>query len=147
MSVDSIKAPTSVIQSTQTIGQAGTTISQADLGIRFIGLMQGICSLLIIIGIIAGIIYIIKSRKILWKKILIGAVIILLPIIINWILSLVKFNMLLGKEDIKNNTNLISNSSSIVNNNVNNNKVDSNLWLSKYKNLPLQKAECNLKLF
>ncbi len=141
MSLDSIKPPTSTIQSTQAIGQAGTVVSQADMGIRIIGLMQGICSLLIIIGLIVGIIYIIKSKKTLWKKILIGAVIILFPIIINWILNFVKFNMLLGKENIKNNTN--SNSSSIINSNINNN----NFWLSNYKNLPLQKSECTLKLF
>lgn len=89
MSIDSIKAPISTIQGSQ-------SVVQVDMGIRVIGLMQGICSLLIILALIVGIIYIIKSKKTIWKKILIGAVIILVPFIINWILSMIKFNMLLN---------------------------------------------------
>lgn len=58
--------------------------------------MQGLCSLLIIVGLIVGIIYMIKSKKTKGKRILIGAIIIVVPFILNWILNIVKFNMLLN---------------------------------------------------
>lgn len=103
MSIDDIKppssyiqSPTTTIQNTQTVEDASTMISQANMGIRVISLMQGVCSLLIIIGLIVGVIYMIKSKKNAWKKILIGVVIILVPFIINLILSMIKFNMLLN---------------------------------------------------
>lgn len=142
MSVDSVKASTSIIQSTQSLTDTSTIVSNSMMGIRIIGLMQVICSILIIIGLIVSIVYIIKSKKTLWKKILIGSIIILLPIIINLGLNLLKFNMLFEKEITKNNTNTNLNSSNITDN-----KINSDLWLSNYKNLPTQKSKCTLKLF
>ena len=57
--------------------------------------MQGFCSLLIIVGLIVGIIYIIKSKKNIGKRMLIGSIIIVVPFILNFILSIVKFIMAL----------------------------------------------------
>ena len=61
-----------------------------------IGLLQGFSSLLIIIGLIVGIIYMIKSKKTKGKRILIGSIIIVVPFILSWILNIVKMNMLLN---------------------------------------------------
>lgn len=96
MPVDSIKAPTSVMQSTQSMADTSAMVSESMMGVRIIGLMQGLCSLLIIVGLIVGIIYMIKSKKTKGKRILIGAIIIVVPFILNWILNIVKFNMLLN---------------------------------------------------
>ena len=96
MSIDAMKLQATTIQSRQLAGDSSTIVSQADIVIRVIGLMKGICSLLIIVGLIVGIIYMIKSKKATWKKFLIGGAIILVPFIINLILSMVKFNMALN---------------------------------------------------
>lgn len=96
MPVDSIKAPTSVMQSTPSMTDTSAIVSESMMGVRIIGLMQGLCTLLIIVGLIVGIIYMIKSKKTKGKRILIGAIIIVVPFILNWILNIVKFNMLLN---------------------------------------------------
>ena len=96
MPVDSIKAPTSVMQSTPSMTDTRAIVSESMMGVRIIGLMQGLCTLLIIVGLIVGIIYMIKSKKTKGKRILIGAIIIVVPFILNWILNIVKFNMLLN---------------------------------------------------
>ena len=93
MSIDSIKAPAGVMQSTQSLTELTPIVSQGAMGIKIIGLIG---TLLIIIGIIAGIIYMIKSKKTKGKRIFIGAIIIIVPLIINWILNIVKVNMLLN---------------------------------------------------
>jgi len=93
---EDIGVSTQTIQSTQSVGEASTMINQVDMGIRVIGLIQVICSLLIIVGLIVGVIYMIKSKKTAWKKILIGAVIIVVPVVLFWILNIVKANMLLN---------------------------------------------------
>ena len=96
MPVNSIEAPTSVMQSTQSITDTSAIVSESMMGVKIIGLMQGFCSLLIIVGLIVGIIYMIKSKKTKGKRILIGAIIIVVPFILNWILSIIKVNMLLN---------------------------------------------------
>ena len=93
MPINPIEAPTSVMQSTQSITDANAIASQSTI---IIGLMQGLCSLLMIVGLIVGIIYMIKSKKTKGKRILIGVMIIVVPFILNWILSIVKVNMLLS---------------------------------------------------
>ena len=72
MSVDSIKEPTAVMQSTQSIANTNSIVSENMMGVRIIGLMQSLCYLLIIAGLIVGIIYMIKSKKTKWKRIFIG---------------------------------------------------------------------------
>ena len=94
MSINSIKPPSSVMQSTQTMNDTSAIVSKSMMNARIIGLMQGFCSLLMIVGLIVGIIYMIKSKKTKWKKFLIGAIIIVVPFILNLILNMVKFNML-----------------------------------------------------
>jgi len=96
MSIDSIKAPASVMQGSQSIAETSPIVSESMMGVKLIGLMQGFCSLLIIVGLIVGIIYMVKRKKTKGKRILIGAIIIVIPFILNWILNLVKFNMLLN---------------------------------------------------
>lgn len=96
MNVNSFQTNTKIMQSTQVAKDINEGISKNVQNVRIIGLMQGICSLLIIVGIIVGIVYMIKSKKTTWKKILIGAIIILVPIILNYILNIVKLKMLLN---------------------------------------------------
>lgn len=96
MPLDSIKASTAVIQSTQSAANTSSIVNESMMGVRIIGLVQAFCSLLIIVGLIVGIIYMIKSKKTKGKRILIGAVIIVVPFILNWILGIVKINMLLN---------------------------------------------------
>ena len=96
MSVDSIKEPTSVMQSTQSIANTNSIVSENMMGVRIIGLMQSLCYLLIIAGLIVGIIYMIKSKKTKWKRIFIGVIIIVVPFILYWILNIVQFNMSLN---------------------------------------------------
>lgn len=91
MSANLIKTTASVMQSTQSIADASKIASQSMMSIRIIGLMQSICSLLIIVGLIVGIIYMIKSKKNKGKKFLIGVIIIVVPFILNLILGIVKF--------------------------------------------------------
>ena len=93
MPVDSVKIPTSVLQGSQTMTDTSEIISKSMMGAR---LIQGFCSLLIIVGLIVGIIYMIKSKKTKGKRILIGTIIIVVPFILNWILNIVKLNMLLN---------------------------------------------------
>lgn len=95
-SINDIKTQTDVIQSTESANDVSAVVSQSDMGIRIIGLMQGICSLLIIVGLIVGIIYMIKSKKTKGRKILIGAIIIIVPFILIGILNIIKFNILLN---------------------------------------------------
>ena len=68
MTVDSIKEPTSVMQGTQSMADTSAIVSESMMSVRIIGLMQGFCSLLIIVGLIVGIIYM-KEKSI--KQILI----------------------------------------------------------------------------
>lgn len=96
MSLDSIKVLTPEMQSTQTINDTSAIVSKSDMGVRVIGLLKGVCSLLIIIGLIVGILYMIKSKKTKGKKILIGVIIILVPFILYFILNIIQFNMLLN---------------------------------------------------
>lgn len=96
MPVDSINVPTGVMQSTQSIAEKSAVASESIMGVRIIGLMQGFCSLLIIVGLIVGIIYMIKSKKTKGKRILIGTIIIVVPFILNWILAIVKIKVLLN---------------------------------------------------
>ena len=88
--------PSQVMQSTQAINNMNTTVNRSLLGIRIIGLLQGVCSILCIIGLIVGIIYIVKSKKTFKKKLIIGLVIIIVPFILTGILYLIKFNMLVN---------------------------------------------------
>ena len=96
MSVDSITEPTAVMQSTQSIANTNSIVSENMMGVRIIGLMQSLCYLLIIAGLIVGIIYMIKSKKTKWKRIFIGVIIIVVPFILYWILNIVQFNMSLN---------------------------------------------------
>lgn len=93
MSVDSIKVPVSASPS---MIDSSAMVSQSAMWIRLIGTMQSFCSLFIIVGLIVGIIYMIKSQKTKGKKILIGAIIIGVPVILHFILNIVKFTMLLN---------------------------------------------------
>lgn len=91
-----MKKVTPIMPSTESIANASTMANESVMKLRVIGLMQSFCFLLIIIGLIVGTIYIMKSKKTKVKRILIGSIIILIPFIINWILNLVKLNMLLN---------------------------------------------------
>lgn len=91
-----MKAPASVMQNTQSITDTSSLVSKNMMGVRIIGLMQGLCYLLIVIGLIVGIIYMIKSKKTIWKRILIGTIIIVIPFILTWVLNIVKLNILLN---------------------------------------------------
>ena len=93
MSINSI---TPEMINPQSITNTSTIVNESRMGVTIIGLMQGFCSLLIIVGLIVGIIYMIKSKKTKGKRILIGAIIIVVPFILNWILSIIKVNMLLN---------------------------------------------------
>lgn len=93
MPVDSIKSQASVMQSTQSIADTSAIVSKSIMGVKIIELF---CSLLIIVGLIVGIMYMIKSKKTKGKRIFIGAIFIVVPFILNWILNIVKFNMLLN---------------------------------------------------
>ena len=88
MSVDSIKPPSSVMQN--------SIVEKSVMEFRVIGVLQGICLLFIIIGLIVGILYMIKSKKTRGKKVLIGIVIIVVPFIIYFILNIIQFNMALN---------------------------------------------------
>ena len=85
--VDQIKTP-----SAESFDNTSAFASESMRGAQIIGIMQGFCSLLIIIGLIVGIIYMIKSKKTKGKRILIGGIIIIIPIILNLILNIVRFN-------------------------------------------------------
>lgn len=93
MQVNSIKPS---IEITPTIDDTSAVVSESMIGFKIVSLMQGFCGLLIIVGLIVGIIYMIKSKKTKGKRILIGAIIIVVPFILNWILNIVKVNMLLN---------------------------------------------------
>lgn len=93
--------PSKVMQSTQAMNNMNTTVNQNLLSI--IGLLQGVCSILCIIGLIVGIIYMVigiiymvKSKKSFKNKIIIGLVIIIVPFILTGIVHLIKFNMLVN---------------------------------------------------
>ena len=88
--------PSQVMKSTQAINNMDTTVNQSLFGIRIIGLLQGVFSILCIIGLVIGIIYIAKSKKNFKKKIIIGLVIIIVPFILTGILYLIQFNMLIN---------------------------------------------------
>lgn len=96
MPINSMKASTSVMQSTQSVANTSTMVSESIISVRIIGLLQVLCYLFIIVGLIIGIIYMIKSKKTKGKRFFIGAIIIVVPFILNWILNIVKFNMLLN---------------------------------------------------
>ena len=69
MSINNIQAPTTTMQSAINTGK---TASTSMMSVRILGIMQVIFSILIIVGLIIGIIYIIKSKKTIAKKIIIG---------------------------------------------------------------------------
>jgi hypothetical protein len=96
MSANSINASKTVITSAQSMAETGVIANEGMMGIKIIGLMQSFCSLLIIVGLIVGIIYMIKSKKTKEKRILVGAIIIIVPFILKWILNIIRFNMLLN---------------------------------------------------
>lgn len=93
MSMDDVRPMASTMQGTQYIGSSEPI---AGTGTQIISLFQSLSSILIIIGLIVGIIYMIKSKKDTGKKILIGCIIIAVPIIVYIILTIVKTNMLLS---------------------------------------------------
>lgn len=77
----------------QSIDNTSAIARESMRGVKIIGVMQGFCSLLIIIGLIVGIIYMIKSKKTKGKRIIIGFIIIIVPVILNCILNIVRFNI------------------------------------------------------
>lgn len=79
----------------QSIDNTNAIANESMMSVKIIGVMQSFCSLLIIIGLIVGIIYMIKSKKTKGKRILIGVIIIIVPIVLNWILNIVRFTVLL----------------------------------------------------
>ena len=87
---------TQTIQSTQVPSDVTPIVNQSAMGVKIIGLMQGFSSLLIIISLIVGIIFMVKSKRTKGKRILIGSIIIVVPFILNWIISIVKMNILLN---------------------------------------------------
>lgn len=93
MSVNDIRLTSSTMQGTQYVGSSEPI---ARIGTQVISLFQSLSAILIIIGLIVGIIYMIKSKKDTGKKILIGCLIIAVPIIVYIILTIVKTNMLLS---------------------------------------------------
>ncbi len=93
MSVNDIRLTSSTMQGTQYVGSSEPI---ARTGTQVISLFQSLSAILIIIGLIVGIIYMIKSKKDTGKKILIGCLIIAVPIIVYIILTIVKTNMLLS---------------------------------------------------
>lgn len=64
--------------------------------IRILGLMNGLSSLIIILGLIICIIYLIKSKKDNKTKAIIGFIIIIVPFIIKVVINRIQFNMLLN---------------------------------------------------
>jgi len=68
-----------------------------DMSARIIGLLQGVNSLLIIICLIVGSLYMIKSKKSKASRIIIGAVIILIPFVIMIVLNIAKLKSLENK--------------------------------------------------
>ena len=85
-SVDTLTTMPSTVDANEVVSKAVKTTA----------VMQGISSVLIIAGLIAGIVYMIKSQKPNKQKILIGVVIIVVPFIIRWILNIISFKMLLN---------------------------------------------------
>jgi len=86
------------MKSVDTLASTQSTISANEVSkaVKTTAVMQGISSVLIIAGLIAGIVYMIKSQKPNKQKILIGVVIIVVPFIIRWILNMISFKMLLN---------------------------------------------------
>ena len=98
MSVDLIKASIPVMQSPQTLNDISPGVSPVltpvvNPGVQIIRLLQLICPLFIIIGLIAGILYMIKSKKTEGKKNLIGVIIIVTPFILYFILTIISLYM------------------------------------------------------
>lgn len=135
MSIDDVK-----MTNTESIG---ATINQADMNIRIISALHVASYILIIIGLIVGIIYMIKSRKRTTHKIILGIAIILVPIIINVVLGIVKSNIILSSTKTLNQTQNLS-TNTVVTNVANN---SSKLWISNYKKFSNQKTTYNLNLF
>ncbi len=145
MSINDLQSSTTTMQSAINTGE----ISKSMMSVKILGIMQVVCFLLIIVGLIVGILYIIKSKKTIAKKIIIGLIIIIIPIILNLIVTIIKFNIVLNEKNIQSNEiNSSTNVSNSTNNTTKNDKiVDSMLWLSNYKNMPAQKTKCTLNLF
>lgn len=145
MSINDIQSSTTTMQSAINTGE----ISKSMMSVRILGILQVVSSLLIIVGLVVGILYIIKTKKTIAKKIIIGLIIIIIPIILNLIVTIIKFNIVLNEENIQSNEiNSSTNISNSTNNTTKSDKiVDSMLWISNYKNMPAQKTKCTLNLF
>lgn len=102
-----------------------------QMNLKIISLVLTVSYLFIIIGIIVAIIYMIKSKKDIIKKLILGAIIILVPVITTITLGLVKTNMVMNEEN-----ETIQNSISNVNNDIQNYSSNNNseFWISKYTN-------------
>lgn len=135
MSINDIKLPD--------METAGAVISQGEMNLRLISIIHVTSYLLIIIGLIVGIIYMIKSRKRTINKVIIGVAIILVPVIINVVLGIVKTNIVINETRASNQIGNISDVS--VQNNVTNNNFK--LWINNFKGLASQKTTFNLYLF
>lgn len=141
MSINDIKPPTTVATE--------TAISQGDMSLKIISYLHVLSYLLIIIGLIVGIIYIVKSRKKTVQKIIIGIVIILIPIILNVVLGLSKTNININKSLNPSNskTNNANTNASINTNNTSTSNNNLGLWINKYKSLQDKKATYLFNLF
>lgn len=73
-----------------------TIISQNQMIVKIISMVQIVSYLLIIVGIIVGIIYMVISKKKTINKIIIGIVIMLVPVILTIALSLIKLILILS---------------------------------------------------
>lgn len=99
MSMNSAGMSETWMKSVDTLASTQSTVSANEVvskAVKTTAVMQGISSVLIIAGLIAGIVYMIKSQKPNKQKILIGVVIIVVPFIIRWILNMISFKMLLN---------------------------------------------------
>ncbi len=71
----------------------GTEVPTVPISLQIISILKVASYILIPIGLIIGIIYIIKSKKRILTKNIIGVVIILVPIVICMVLQVISVNM------------------------------------------------------
>ena len=64
MSINDIQSSTTTMQSAINTGE----ISKSMMSVKILGIMQVVCFLLIIVGLIVSILYIIKTKKTIAKK-------------------------------------------------------------------------------
>ncbi len=79
-----------------TLGQTTVVVDSSIMAQRVLGMIQGFCSLLCLLGIIIGIIFMVKSKKTKGKRILFGLLIMAIPFIIYWIVNIIRFRMYVG---------------------------------------------------